>query len=61
MKTLLWAALAALCLPLMAQEALKVGDVAKDIEVSNWVNTPATPSFSELRGDVILIKAWGIN
>jgi hypothetical protein len=61
MKALLFAAIAALCLPLMAQEGLKVGDEAVDIEVSNWVNTPAMPSLTALRGDVILIKAWGIN
>lgn len=48
--------------PLAAQETgLKVGDDAVDIEVSYWVNTPAVPHFSELKGDVILLKSWGIN
>ncbi|MBK9975728.1 MAG: hypothetical protein IPP14_13235 [Planctomycetes bacterium] len=67
MKSLLPALLLALlCAPLAAQDTqaepgLKVGDEAVDLEISNWVNTPAWPKFSELRGDVILVKAWGIN
>lgn len=61
MKAMLWVAAALLCLPLAAQGALKVGDAATDIEVTHWINTPATPNFSELKGDVILLKAWGIN
>lgn len=70
MRTLLLGLLAALlCAPLAAQEkpevqeepGLKVGDEAVDLEIGNWINTPAMPKFSELRGDVILLKSWGIN
>lgn len=53
-------ALALLALPLAAQD-FKVGDNAEDIPVNNWVNAPEQAAFSELQGDVILIKAWGIN
>ncbi|MBE7492761.1 MAG: hypothetical protein HS108_13535 [Planctomycetes bacterium] len=68
MKTLMIGLLAALvCAPLAAQEekpaepGLKVGDEAADLEIGNWINTPAVPRFSDLRGDVILLKSWGIN
>ena len=74
MRTLLVGLLAALlCAPLAAQEkaeekpevqeepGLKVGDEAVDLEIGNWINAPAMPKFSELKGDVILLKSWGIN
>lgn len=72
MRTLLLGLLAAIiCAPLAAQEGekpevqeepgLKVGDEAVDLEIGNWINTPAMPKFSELKGDVILLKSWGIN
>lgn len=48
-------------LPLVAQQGFKVGDEAEDMAISNWVNSPEQPLFSELKGDVVLIKAWGIN
>ena len=48
-------------LPLVAQQDFKVGDEAEDMTISNWVNSPEQPLFSELKGDVVLIKAWGIN
>ena len=41
--------------------SLKVGDDAPDFTPRNWINPPAWESFSELKGDVILLKAWGIN
>ena len=47
-----------LCASLAAQE-LKVGDTAADFSPANWINPPAYGSFEELRGDVILLKAWG--
>jgi hypothetical protein len=57
---LLLCLLAFACLPLAA-EPLKVGDDAADFAPGNWLNPPTFTSFEELRGDVILIKAWGIN
>lgn len=48
------------CLPLAA-EPLKVGDEAADFTPGNWLNPPPFTSFAELRGDVILLKTWGIN
>ncbi|MCC7508853.1 MAG: hypothetical protein IT464_05730 [Planctomycetes bacterium] len=48
------------CLPLAA-EPLKVGDDAADFAPSNWINPPTFTSFAELRGDVILLKTWGIS
>ena len=53
--------LALFALPLTAQQDFKVGDEAEDMTISNWVNSPEQPLFSELKGDVVLIKAWGIN
>jgi hypothetical protein len=71
MRTLLMGLLAAIiCAPLAAQDekpevqeepGLKVGDEAVDLEIGNWINTPAVTKFSEMRGDVILLKSWGIN
>jgi hypothetical protein len=40
---------------------LQVGDDAPDFAPRNWINPPIWESFAELRGDVILLKAWGIN
>lgn len=50
---------ALLCAPLCAQ--VKVGDKAPDIAPLNWINTPVFQSFDELEGDVVFLKAWGIN
>jgi hypothetical protein len=70
LRTLMLSALLALIgAPLFAQEAppeptepgLKVGDDATDFAPRNWINQPVWESFAELRGDVILLKAWGIN
>jgi hypothetical protein len=58
-KYLILAALLA-CAPLAAEE-LKVGDDVADFTPNNWVNPPTWGSFEELRGDVILFFAWGIN
>ncbi len=49
-----------LCSPLFAAE-LKVGDDVAEFTPNNWVNPPTYASFEELRGDVILFFAWGIN
>jgi hypothetical protein len=43
------------------ESGLKVGDDAPDFSPRNWINPPTWESFAELRGDVILLKAWGIN
>ncbi|MBK8206583.1 MAG: redoxin domain-containing protein [Planctomycetes bacterium] len=51
--------IALLCAPLCAQ--VKVGDDAPDFSPRNWINPPTFNSFDELAGDVILLKAWGIN
>ncbi len=59
MKYLIVAALLA-CAPLAGEE-LKVGDDVADFTPNNWVNPPTWSSFEELRGDVILFFAWGIN
>lgn len=56
---LLGAVLALLAAPAFAQ--VKVGDDVPEFTPRNVINTPAYTSFSELRGDVILIKAWGKN
>lgn len=44
-----------------AQSPLKTGDTAPDLNVSYWLDVPEFTSFSEVRGDVILLKAWGSN
>ncbi|GIK53255.1 MAG: hypothetical protein BroJett014_22280 [Planctomycetota bacterium] len=44
-----------------AQSPLKTGDNAPDLNVSYWLDVPEFTSFSEVRGDVILLKAWGSN
>lgn len=51
--------IALLCAPLCAQ--VKVGDDAPDCSPTNWINPPIAQSFDELEGDVIFLKAWGIN
>lgn len=71
LRTLAFSALLALfAAPAFAQDTpetepeatgLKVGDDAPDFSPRNWINQPVWESFSELRGDVILLKAWGIN
>lgn len=59
----LGAVLALLAVPALAQDSgvLKVGDDVADFTPRSWINQPAYQSFSELKGDVILLKAWGIN
>lgn len=47
------------CLPLAAE--VNVGDDVAEFSPRNWINPPAFNSFEELRGDVIMIKAWGKN
>lgn len=46
--------------PVFAQ-GLAVGDDVADLECRNWINQPAWASFSELKGDVILVRAWGLD
>ncbi|MHC4841519.1 MAG: hypothetical protein ACYTDT_11315 [Planctomycetota bacterium] len=40
---------------------LKVGHDAPEISVDTWINTPSFQTLAELKGQVVLIKAWGIN
>lgn len=59
---LLGALLLAFAAPVIAQDdAIEVGDDVVDLTPRNWINPPFYQSFSELKGDVILIKSWGIN
>ncbi|MCB9894854.1 MAG: hypothetical protein H6839_10415 [Planctomycetes bacterium] len=54
--------LAVFVAPVFAQESgLKVGDDVVEFTPHNWINPPEFGSFGELKGDVIFIKAWGIN
>jgi hypothetical protein len=64
------ALLALMAMPAFAQDTpapeteapgLNVGDDAADFAPRNWINQPTWESFAELKGDVILLKAWGIN
>jgi len=56
---LLGAVLALIAAPAFAQ--IKVGDDVADFTPRNIINAPSYTSFTELKGDVILIKAWGKN
>ncbi|MBZ0137431.1 MAG: hypothetical protein K8I27_13775 [Planctomycetes bacterium] len=56
---LLCSVLALVAAPAFAQ--VKVGDDVPEFTPRNLINTPSYRSFSELKGDVILIKAWGKN
>jgi hypothetical protein len=49
--------------PLCAQEAkpLKVGDTPPELHVTYWLDAPDMTTLAEMAGDVVLIKAWGIN
>ena len=49
--------------PLCAQEAkpLKAGDVAPEIRVTYCLDVPEKTTLAEMAGEVVLIKAWGIN
>ena len=62
---MLGALLALLTAPAFAQDSpypiLKVGEDAAEFTPRNVINTPWYTSFAELKGDVILIKAWGKN
>lgn len=59
MRLLLASALMVACLPLAAD--VKVGDTAPDIQAMHWINPPAWSSLADLKGDVVMIKAWGKN
>ncbi len=63
MRTILCALLIGLfSMSLMAQgTVLKVGDEAAEITVDTWINTPSFQTLDELKGEVVVIKAWGIN
>lgn len=50
---------ALVAVPVMAQ-GVELGEEVADIDSRNWINQPAFSSFSELKGDVILIQAWGV-
>jgi len=39
---------------------LEIGDDVPDHNVDFWINTPAYTNFSDLRGDVIIFKKWGM-
>lgn len=56
---LLGAVLALLSTSAFAQ--IKVGDDVAEFTPRNMINTPWYTSFADLKGDVILIKAWGKN
>lgn len=56
---LVGALLALIAAPAFAQ--LKVGDDVAEFTPRNLINTPSYTSFAELKGDVIMIKAWGKN
>jgi hypothetical protein len=56
---LMGAMLALIAAPAFAQ--LKVGDDVAEFSPRNVINTPVYTNFAELKGDVILIKAWGKN
>lgn len=60
MKTLMLCTLLLAGVPLAAQ-GLEAGADAAEINPRAWVNPPAFGSFEALRGDVVLIKAWGKN
>jgi hypothetical protein len=60
MRMLLPFLLFVLAAPGFAQ-GLSVGDTVAEIAPRNWINPPTWGSFEQLKGDVILIKAWGIN
>lgn len=49
------------CAPLYAQESLKVGDAAPDFGATLWLDAPRRASLSELEGEVVFLKAWGID
>jgi hypothetical protein len=59
MRYILFVALLLAGIPLSAQ--VNVGDDAPDIKPEYWINPPTWSSLSELRGDVVMIKAWGKN
>jgi hypothetical protein len=60
MKLICALLLAMLMAPAFAQ-SLEVGDEAADIFPNNWINPPTWGTLDELRGDVVLIKSWGIS
>jgi hypothetical protein len=59
-RTLLLLALAMLATPAFAQESL-VGKDAPTFDAGNCINKPEATTFEQCKGDVILIKYWGIN
>jgi hypothetical protein len=58
MRTALLIAVLLLVPSLHAQ--LEVGDPVPDHHVDFWINSPAWTQFSDLRGDVIIFKKWGL-
>lgn len=59
---ILFAAFALLLAPLSAQSKPFVGKKAPELPpVENWINPPWYSSLADLRGEVVLIKSWGID
>lgn len=63
LRTLLFSALlVAFAAQVMAQDdGVKVGDDIVNLNPRNWINPPLIQNFDELKGDVIMVKSWGIN
>jgi hypothetical protein len=59
MRTALLLAALLLIAPALSAQ-LEVGDEVPDHHVDFWINTPAWTQFSDLRGDVIVFKKWGM-
>jgi hypothetical protein len=51
-----------LAAPLCAQDQkpLRTGDVAPELRITYWLETPEKTTLAEMAGDVIFIKAWGM-
>lgn len=51
----------AACAPLYAQQSPAVGDVAPDFGATLWLDAPRKATLAEYEGDVVFLKAWGID
>lgn len=51
----------AACAPLYAQDGPAVGDVAPEIGATLWLDAPRKATLAEFEGEVVLLKAWGID
>ena len=52
--------LALCCAPAFAQVP-DVGDLAPDLAVTRWLDTPQRGTLAEFAGEVVMLKAWGID